>query len=59
MRTLLAAAAFAVAFAAGAQDKVLRGRREFLEAQLEYWRAVYELERALGARLADVEGREE
>lgn len=42
-----------------AQDKVLRGRREFLDAQLEYWKAVFDLERALGARLPEVEGREE
>jgi outer membrane protein, heavy metal efflux system len=42
-----------------AQGKVLKSRREFIEAQLEYWKAVFELERALGARMADVEGREE
>jgi len=42
-----------------AQDKVLRSRRDFLDAQLEYWKAVFDLERALGARLPEVEGREE
>lgn len=38
------------------QDKVLRTRRELLEAQLEYWEAVFDLERALGARLPGIEG---
>ena len=42
-----------------AQAKVLRGRRDLIEAQLEYWKAVFELERVLGARLDDVHGREE
>lgn len=34
------------------QDKVLKSRRESLDAQLEYWRAVYDLERALGERVS-------
>lgn len=42
-----------------AQDRVLRGRREFVDARLEYWKAAFDLERALGARLADVEGKED
>jgi cobalt-zinc-cadmium efflux system outer membrane protein len=42
-----------------AQDKVLRSRRDFLDAQLDYWKAVFDLERALGTRLSEVEGREE
>ena len=42
-----------------AQTQVLRGRRDFIEAQLEYWRAAFELERALGARLEEAEAREE
>ena len=37
-----------------AQDKVLRGRRELLEAQLEYWKAGFELERAVAARLTEL-----
>jgi outer membrane protein TolC len=37
-----------------AQDKVLRGRRELLEAQLEYWKAGFALERAVAARLAEL-----
>jgi outer membrane protein TolC len=42
-----------------AQSKVLKGRREAIETTLEYWNAVFDLERALGARVAEVEGREE
>jgi outer membrane protein TolC len=42
-----------------AQDKVLRGRREFVDARLEYWKAAFDLERALGARLGEVDGKEE
>jgi outer membrane protein TolC len=42
-----------------AQSRVLKGRRDFIEARLEYLKAVFDLERALGARVADVEGREE
>jgi cobalt-zinc-cadmium efflux system outer membrane protein len=42
-----------------AQDKVLRGRREFVDARLEYWKAAFDLERALGARLGEVERKEE
>ncbi len=38
------------------QDKALRSRREALQAQFEYWRAVYDLERALGVRISEVEG---
>jgi cobalt-zinc-cadmium efflux system outer membrane protein len=42
-----------------AQTRVLKGRREFIEARLDYWKAVFDLERALGARVTEVEGREE
>lgn len=42
-----------------AQSKVLKGRREGIEARLGYWQAVFELERALGSRIDEVEGREE
>lgn len=42
-----------------AQSRVLKGRRDFIEARLDYWKAIFDLERALGARVADVEGREE
>jgi cobalt-zinc-cadmium efflux system outer membrane protein len=42
-----------------AQDKTLKGRRDGIETGLEYWKAVFELERALGARLAVVDGKEE
>lgn len=42
-----------------AQDKVLKSRDEFLRTQLEYWKAVFDLERALGARVEDVEERKE
>jgi outer membrane protein TolC len=34
------------------QDKVLKSRREFLESRLDYWRAVFDLERALGERVS-------
>ena len=34
-------------------------RREFIEARLDYWKAVFDLERALGAMITDVEGRGE
>jgi outer membrane protein TolC len=36
------------------QDKVLKSRRELLEAQLEYWKAVFDLEQALGVRLTQI-----
>jgi outer membrane protein TolC len=42
-----------------AQTRVLKSRREFIEARLDYWKAVFDLERALGARVIDVDGREE
>jgi outer membrane protein TolC len=42
-----------------AQSRVLKSRREFIEARLDYWKAVFDLERALGARVTEVEGREE
>ena len=42
-----------------AQSKVLKGRREGIDARLDYWKAVFDLERALGSRIDDVEGREE
>ncbi len=42
-----------------AQDKSLKARRDGIEAGLEYWKAIFDLERALGARLADVEGKQE
>jgi outer membrane protein TolC len=42
-----------------AQDRVLRARRDFVDARLEYWNAAFDLERALGARLSDVTGKEE
>jgi outer membrane protein TolC len=35
------------------QDKVLKSQREFLEARLDYWRSVFDLERALGERLSE------
>jgi len=38
-----------------AQDKVLRARGDFIEAVLDYWRAVHDLERAIGARLFEAE----
>jgi outer membrane protein, heavy metal efflux system len=38
------------------QDKALRSRREDLQARFEYWKAVFELERATGLRLPDLEG---
>lgn len=34
------------------QDKVLKSRREYLESQLDYWKAAFDLERALGKRVA-------
>jgi len=37
------------------QDKALKSRRDGIEAQLEYWKAVYEIERAVGVRLRDLE----
>jgi outer membrane protein TolC len=36
------------------QDKVIKSRREFLDAQLAHWNAVFDLEQALGARLSDI-----
>jgi outer membrane protein TolC len=41
------------------QDKTLRGRREGVETGLEYWKAIFDLERALGTGLPDVQGRRE
>jgi cobalt-zinc-cadmium efflux system outer membrane protein len=38
-----------------AQDKALKSRREDLQARLEYWKAVFELERATGIRLRDLQ----
>jgi hypothetical protein len=40
-----------------AQDKVLRFQHDFVDTQREYWLALFELERAIGARLDDVAGR--
>lgn len=37
------------------QDKALKSRREGLQARFEYWKAVYDLERATGVRLRDLE----
>jgi outer membrane protein TolC len=42
-----------------AQDKVLRFQHDFVDTQREYWLALFELERAIGARLDDVAGKEE
>ena len=42
-----------------AQDKVLRSRGELLETLLEYWKAVFDLERALGTPLVGAERRKE
>ena len=42
-----------------AQGKVLRGQRQGIEAALNYWKAVFDLERALGVRVNDIEGGEE
>jgi cobalt-zinc-cadmium efflux system outer membrane protein len=36
------------------QDRVFKSRRQFIEAQLAYWEAVFDLERALGARLSEI-----
>jgi len=36
------------------QDRVLRMRRDYLNAQLEYWRSVFELEKATGAPVSDL-----
>jgi cobalt-zinc-cadmium efflux system outer membrane protein len=41
------------------QDKALKSRREGLQARFEYWKAVYDLERALGIRLQVLEGQKE
>lgn len=37
------------------QDKVLRSRREFVNAELEYWKAAFDLEAAIGAHLSEAE----
>ncbi len=37
------------------QDKVLKSRREFVDAELEYWKAAIDLEVAVGARLSEAE----
>ncbi|HVR75912.1 MAG TPA: TolC family protein [Planctomycetota bacterium] len=37
------------------QDKALQSRREGLQTRFDYWKAVYELERALGIRLRDLQ----
>jgi outer membrane protein TolC len=42
-----------------AQSKVLKGRRDLIEAHIDYWKAVFDLERALGARLEEIDGRKE
>ena len=39
-----------------AQDKALKGRRDGIEAQLEYAKALFDLERAVGARVTDMGG---
>ncbi len=39
------------------QDKVLKSRKEFVDAELEYWKAVIDLESAIGAPITDIEGR--
>jgi cobalt-zinc-cadmium efflux system outer membrane protein len=36
------------------QDKALKGRRDFLQAELDYWKAALDLEKALGVRLPDI-----
>lgn len=36
------------------QDRIFKSRRQFVEAQLAYWKAVFDLERAIGARLAEI-----
>ena len=38
------------------QEKVLRARRENVEALLDYWQAAFDLERALGTSLSGVTG---
>jgi outer membrane protein, heavy metal efflux system len=38
------------------QDKALKGRRDGIEAQLEYAKAIFDLERAVGARVTDMGG---
>lgn len=38
------------------QEKVLRARREHIEALLRYWKAAFDLERALGASIPGVTG---
>ena len=40
-----------------AQDKALKGRRDGIEAQLEYAKAIFDLERALGARMSEGDGK--
>ena len=42
-----------------AQGKVLKGHREAIESRLDYWKAVFDLERALGARVDEVDGKGE
>ncbi len=37
------------------QDKVLRSRREFVNTELEYWKAAFDLEAAIGAHLSEAE----
>lgn len=36
------------------QDRAFKSRRQFIEAQLAYWEAVFDLERALGAHLSEL-----
>ena len=38
------------------QEKVLRARRDNIEALLRYWKAAFELERALGTSIPGVTG---
>lgn len=35
-----------------AQDRVLRSQSQFVEAELEYWKSVFELEKSVGAPIA-------
>lgn len=42
-----------------AQGRALRARREGIDARLDYWKAVFDLERSIGARVDVVEHRED
>jgi hypothetical protein len=35
------------------QEKVLRGRRDYVDTELDYWKSVADLEAVLGVRLTD------